>query len=203
MFTLLAMRNRTATEQIAEQANFLNLTHDSIFARDARNAITYWNRGSETLYGWSSEEAVGKLAGAIAQAFPEKSGKARAAAKPLLAIPFRSAADAAQSKKIADTVFAELYGRIAISHHGMVGLAPLVSESLDDESVVRVGQNQHSKYVLYGVVNGQPSAATLDVRVLEVDDGSVAWSGSFPVMGANPTEIAEEVESKLPDLDDD
>ena len=60
MFTLLAMRNRTATEQIAEQANFLNLTHDSIFARDARNAITYWNRGSETLYGWSSEEAVGK-----------------------------------------------------------------------------------------------------------------------------------------------
>jgi two-component system sensor kinase FixL len=60
MFTLLAMRNRTATEQIAEQANFLNLTHDSIFARDAKNAITYWNRGSEALYGWSGEEAVGR-----------------------------------------------------------------------------------------------------------------------------------------------
>jgi PAS domain S-box-containing protein len=60
MFTLLAMRNRTAMEQIAEQADFLNLTHDSIFARDAKDAITYWNRGSEALYGWSSEEAAGK-----------------------------------------------------------------------------------------------------------------------------------------------
>ena len=59
MFTLLAMRNRTATDQIAEQADFLNLTHDSIFARNADSAITYWNRGSETLYGWSSAEAAG------------------------------------------------------------------------------------------------------------------------------------------------
>ena len=60
MFTLVVMRNRAAGERIAEQANFLNLTHDSIFARDSKNVITYWNRGSEALYGWTSEETVGK-----------------------------------------------------------------------------------------------------------------------------------------------
>ncbi len=43
-----------------QQANLLNLTHDSIFVRDMSFRITYWNRGAEELYGWSVEEAIGK-----------------------------------------------------------------------------------------------------------------------------------------------
>lgn len=44
-----------------EQANLLDLTHDSIFVRSPKNIVTYWNRGSENLYGWTREEAVGKV----------------------------------------------------------------------------------------------------------------------------------------------
>jgi PAS domain S-box-containing protein len=43
-----------------QQANLLNLTHDTIFVRDMNDVITYWNRGAQELYGWSSQEAVGK-----------------------------------------------------------------------------------------------------------------------------------------------
>jgi PAS domain S-box-containing protein len=43
-----------------QQASLLNLTHDSIFVRDMNDVITYWNRGSQELYGWTTEEAVGK-----------------------------------------------------------------------------------------------------------------------------------------------
>jgi PAS domain S-box-containing protein len=43
-----------------QQANLLNLTHDSIFVRDMNDFITYWNRGAQELYGWSAEEAVGQ-----------------------------------------------------------------------------------------------------------------------------------------------
>jgi PAS domain S-box-containing protein len=49
--------------QVAErtqQARLLNLTHDSIFVRDRSEVITYWNRGAQELFGWSSEEAVGR-----------------------------------------------------------------------------------------------------------------------------------------------
>jgi PAS domain S-box-containing protein len=60
MSTLLVVRNRSAAETLAEQANFLQLTHDSIFARDSKNVITYWNPGAEALYGWTSEAALGK-----------------------------------------------------------------------------------------------------------------------------------------------
>jgi two-component system, LuxR family, sensor kinase FixL len=45
-----------------EQANLLNLTHDSIFVRDMKGAIRYWNRAAEELYGWTSEQALGRRA---------------------------------------------------------------------------------------------------------------------------------------------
>jgi len=43
-----------------QQANLLNLTHDSIFVRDLDFTITYWNRGAQELYGWTPEQAIGK-----------------------------------------------------------------------------------------------------------------------------------------------
>lgn len=43
-----------------QQASLLNLTHDPIFVRDMHHRITYWNRGAEELYGWTTQEAVGK-----------------------------------------------------------------------------------------------------------------------------------------------
>jgi PAS domain S-box-containing protein len=42
------------------QASLLNLTHDTVFVRDMDNVVAYWNRGAQELYGWTSEEAIGK-----------------------------------------------------------------------------------------------------------------------------------------------
>ena len=43
-----------------QQASLLNLTHDTIIARDMSDIITFWNRGAEELFGWSWQEVVGK-----------------------------------------------------------------------------------------------------------------------------------------------
>jgi PAS domain S-box-containing protein len=50
-----------------QQANLLNLTHDTIFVRDMSDLITYWNRGAQELFGWSAEEAIGKRAQELLQ----------------------------------------------------------------------------------------------------------------------------------------
>jgi two-component system, LuxR family, sensor kinase FixL len=60
-------RVRKSAERLREQANLLNLTHDAIFVRDMNAAITYWNRGAEELYGWTREEAVGKVSHQLMQ----------------------------------------------------------------------------------------------------------------------------------------
>ena len=43
-----------------QQASLLNLTHDTIFVRDISDVITYWNHGAQELYGWTTEDAIGR-----------------------------------------------------------------------------------------------------------------------------------------------
>src|SRR6266576_3368366 len=57
---------------LREQASLLNLTHDTVIVRDMNDVITYWNRGAEERYGWSSEEAVGRVSHELIQTrFPK------------------------------------------------------------------------------------------------------------------------------------
>jgi PAS domain S-box-containing protein len=48
-------------ETLRKQASLLNLTHDAIFVRNMSGVITYWNQGAQELYGWTAEEATGKV----------------------------------------------------------------------------------------------------------------------------------------------
>ena len=49
-----------ARAHLTAQAELLDLATDSIILTDATGAITSWNRGSERIYGWTSEEAIGQ-----------------------------------------------------------------------------------------------------------------------------------------------
>ena len=49
-------------ETLREQAALLDLTHDTVFVRDERDVVVYWNRGAEELYGWTKAEAIGSVA---------------------------------------------------------------------------------------------------------------------------------------------
>ena len=52
---------RRAESTLREQANLLNLTHDTVFVMDMEGVIQYWNRGAEERYGWAAEQAVGRV----------------------------------------------------------------------------------------------------------------------------------------------
>ena len=52
---------KRSEEALRRQAELLDLSHEPIFAWELGGGIVYWNRGSEKLYGYSREEAVGKV----------------------------------------------------------------------------------------------------------------------------------------------
>ena len=57
---------RKQTEnKIREQATLLDKARDAILVRDLEHGITYWNKSAEELYGWTSEEVLGRKASDI------------------------------------------------------------------------------------------------------------------------------------------
>ena len=51
-----------AEEENRELAHVLNLAADAIIVCTLEREIRYWNKGAEEVYGWKSEEAIGKRA---------------------------------------------------------------------------------------------------------------------------------------------
>ncbi|WP_245479705.1 sensor histidine kinase [Hansschlegelia zhihuaiae] len=77
--SFLAWQNQAATATLAKQAQLLELSHDMIFVRDLKGAITYWNAAAEQAYGWTRAEALGEPAdGLLRTRYPAERGEVEA-----------------------------------------------------------------------------------------------------------------------------
>jgi TolB-like protein len=157
---------------------------------------------SEKYHGSFDKKDISQLATQIAR-ITSDAVETPAERSPLLAIPFTAPAGNADAAKIADSTFVLVYGKLAIAHHGRVGLSQESAPCDDSKSPLEHGRSNHSAYVLCGAVGTEAAAQVLSVKIFKVSDGSVVWSKSYPVAGADPAKIAEEVNSRVPTLDDD
>ncbi|MGA2226273.1 MAG: PAS domain-containing protein, partial [Syntrophobacteraceae bacterium] len=62
----------SANEDLQKQAALLDLAHDAIFVVDSADVVSFWNKGAEDLYGFTTEQAIGNIAYELLQTrFPE------------------------------------------------------------------------------------------------------------------------------------
>lgn len=69
--TELRKREKELSQQaymLQKRASLLDLSHDAIFTSDMTDAITFWNRSAERLYGYSRADAVGHNCHALLKA---------------------------------------------------------------------------------------------------------------------------------------
>jgi two-component system, cell cycle sensor histidine kinase and response regulator CckA len=52
--------SKLAEETLREQASLVESMHDAMIVRDLDHRILSWNKGAERLYGWTSQEAMGR-----------------------------------------------------------------------------------------------------------------------------------------------
>jgi PAS domain S-box-containing protein len=57
----LLARNDRASHTLREQASLLDKAQDAILVTDLNRRLTYWNKSAERLYGWTAEEAIGRI----------------------------------------------------------------------------------------------------------------------------------------------
>src|SRR6202453_2490522 len=158
---------------------------------------------SEKYHGSFDKKDISQLASQIARIASDDDKETPAERSPLLAIPFTAPAGNAEAAKIGDSTFVLVYGKLGVAHHGQVGLSQESATCDDSKSAVERGRSNHSAYVLCGAVGTEAAAQVLSVKISKVSDGSVVWSKSYPVAGADPAKIAEEVNSHVPTLEDD
>ena len=158
---------------------------------------------ADQYHGNMNPADIAKLDGQMAREFSGGAADGAGVHSPLLAIPFTAPAGDTPAQKLANSTFAMAYGMVAASHGGQIGMAkePLLSGDLP--SALERGRANHSAFILYGAVDNQGPAQALDIKIASVEDGSVVWSKSYPAQGADPVKIAAEVDSKIPDLDND
>jgi hypothetical protein len=170
---------------------------------------------SHAYRGSASQADIAKLGTQIAQEISGDAADNAAQRNPLLAIPFTAPAGDAAAAKLADSSFALVYGRIAMTHHGQVGLPKDPLPSGDLAAALERARAARSTYVLWGAVESQ-SAATqgsasqaakatqmLTIKIGSVEDGTVVWSKSYPAPAADPMKIAADVNANVPPLEDD
>jgi TolB-like protein len=153
--------------------------------------------------GSANKTDVAKLGTQIAREISGDAAENAALRKPLLVIPFTAPAGNAAATKLADSTFALVYGKIASTHHGQVALSKDPLPSADLAAALKRGHTDRSTYVLWGTIESQAAAQTLTVKILSVEDDDVVWSKSYPAQAADPMQIAMEVNSNLPSLEDD
>ena len=152
---------------------------------------------ADTYRGSTNPGDVAKLGAQIAREFSDNAAPS-GGRHAVLAIPFAAPGSDPSAEKLADAAFAQTYGRLSVSHHGEIGLDKDALASDDANAPLARARANHSAYVVYGSVRSRASAQVLAVTVAKVEDGSVIWTESYPVATADPTKIAEEVDSKVP-----
>jgi PAS domain S-box-containing protein len=59
--------SKHAEEEQKKQAALLELALDAIFVRDLQSRVSFWNRGAQNMYGWSSAEVNGRVSHELLQ----------------------------------------------------------------------------------------------------------------------------------------
>ena len=52
---------KQAEESLKKQAALIDLSPDAIITRQLDGTITFWSKGAQSLYGWTSQEAIGQI----------------------------------------------------------------------------------------------------------------------------------------------
>ena len=166
----IAERQR-AQEQISYQARLLRHINDSVIATDDQLRITAWNRAAEKMYGWRSEEVMGRNVSEIlnSELFDEERAKARERLKE----SNTSRNEIIYHRKDGRTIYVEANTIALTDQHGkMTGYVSVhrdITERKQAEAELRLSEERFSK-AFYVSPAGLTITRIADGKFIDVND---------------------------------
>ena len=113
--------------------------------------------------------------------------------KVLAIVPFpRGASDTPEGRALSD-VFEAVFGKIMLARSESVGLVKRAYTGTTDAELAERGEALDSQFILHATLDTSTEIHALNVRLLRVKSGVLAWSGSYPLANAEPAVIADQI----------
>jgi len=113
--------------------------------------------------------------------------------KRLVTVPFSLGVTDANDAKFLNAVFTSLYGRLAVERAGETAILPEPLSATTDEALAGIGHRLAADFTLGAWITRNGDSATLRVRLIKTEGAAVAWTEQFPMAGADPAAIAEQI----------
>jgi hypothetical protein len=140
-----------------------------------------------------------EIAKSFAGATETPSGPGNPFGKRIVMVPFSKPGTEDPAEKFGSAVFASLFGQLTLTHAREVGLFK-GPPNINDPALIARAKQFGSAFVLTGRLSGEGDARALTVRLLVTEDGSTKWTESFPVAGAEPSDVADKIADKADDV---
>lgn len=131
------------------------------------------------------------LAAQIAKQFGDDNHKA----PELLVYNFVSPVGDVATQQLVNGIFTAVYRRCVLTFPHKVGLAP--TALVDDP--LRLARERQADKMLTGSIEGDGDSRVLEIKITDVDSGTVTYTGRYPLAGANGDAIAQDVAQHLKD----
>lgn len=112
----------------------------------------------------------------------------------LAVAPFHSRIpDDPATAAFATSVFNHVFGQTAVAVGKPIGLYADVSSDASDGLILDRARADGHRYLLLAHAESTDAGPAIAARLFQVSDASVAWSGHYPVTGAEPQGIAKQI----------
>lgn len=194
VLTMFSIRCSNPRASVSERPPPSRLPPDG--QKRMRNLVERVAQSSRDGQTVTDPEEVSRLLGDLARGFAEGFSDSAASGKSLVVVPFGPPSAVDPVDRFAHAVFISLFGRISLDKRADIGLASPPKGELDDAALLARGKRLNAAFVLAAQPSSKPPA-TLLVRLLKVDDGSVAWSSTYPVDDNDSSAVAEQIHDKI------